>query len=287
MEAAGLRNDVLLKRLQRANVGHFVYHFDNECYKAYTLSTTLRRMKKERSLSAEANASCTENSGVKDFKRARTRSLSSKRRPPPTNTLSKREQVCVVCGLLKNRGSFDNYRICEDTRADTFLKGTVFFQDKVYHRNCDLQDIAAVFGADLYCHKKCIKLYLLKYERAKTKHVNKDNSYISWKKIIFDELLSTIDPSLQIGHGYSVSDIHDEANEMLSEALDSFTNREIKLMLINDYKDNVKFTNPYEANKSIMVLLGNLSMKEIADKVRSIDIIKEAATKIINSLLDI
>ena len=129
-------------------------------------------------------------------------------------------------------------------------------------------------------------LYLLKYERAKTERVSKDNSYISRKKIISDELLSTINPSLQIGHGYSLSDIRDKANEMLSETLDSFTNREIKFLLINHYKDNVKFTNPYEANKSMMVFLGNLSIEEIADKIRSIDIIKEAASKIINSLLD-
>ena len=49
----------------------------------------------------------------------------------------------------------------------------------------------------------------------------------------------------------------------------------------------MKFTNPYEENKSMMVFLGNLSMEEIADKVRTIDIIKEAANKIRNSFLDI
>ena len=173
MEDAGLRNDVVLKRLQRANVEHFLYDVDNECYKAYKLSTTLRRIEKNRTISlasssAEASASCTENSCLKDFKRARTRSLSSKRRPPPTNTLSKRERVCSAWAT-QHRGSFDKYRICEDKRADTFLQATVFFQDEVYHRTCDRQDIAAVFGADIHCHKECIKLYLLKYETSKNR----------------------------------------------------------------------------------------------------------------------
>ena len=61
---------------------------------------------------------------------------------------------------------YDKLRIDHDERAEKYLKATVFFQDEVYVRTCNLQDVYSLFGADLYCHKNCIKLYLIKYDRA-------------------------------------------------------------------------------------------------------------------------
>ena len=43
MEAASIRKDVVLERLNLVDV-EFVYHMDNECYKSYVLKKTLTRI---------------------------------------------------------------------------------------------------------------------------------------------------------------------------------------------------------------------------------------------------
>ena len=78
---------------------------------------------------------------------------------------NKYQSNCVIRGFAKKKGVYDKYRICEDTRASKFLNATVLFQDDVYMRTCDLEDVSRVFGADLYCHKDCINGYIKKYQR--------------------------------------------------------------------------------------------------------------------------
>ena len=45
------------------------------------------------------------------------------------------------------------------------LEATLYLQDDVYVRTCDLQDVNYVFGADLLCHKTWTKHYFKKYEK--------------------------------------------------------------------------------------------------------------------------
>jgi len=55
-----------------------------------------------------------------------------------------------VCASVKLKGDRQKFRICEDVRAEKFLKAVVFFQDKVYYRTSDLQDVHSVFGSDIH-----------------------------------------------------------------------------------------------------------------------------------------
>ena len=65
-----------------------------------------------------------------------------------------------------------------------------------------------------------------------------------------------------------------------------FTNKEVTLLLWEHYRNVMRFSNPQETNKPMLVFLGNLSVEEVADKVRSSDTIREAAHEIRQSLLD-
>ena len=86
----------------------------------------------------------------------------------------------------------------EDNRANNFLKATIYFRDEVYIRTRDLQDVYSVFGADLYCHKNCIRRYLLKYDRALKKDDDSCTSpTLSGKESVFNVVLSTIDADLR------------------------------------------------------------------------------------------
>jgi len=76
-------------------------------------------------------------------------------RPPSSTDIPASEKICTVCGNVKQKGDRQKFRICEDVRAENLLKAAVFFQDEVYYRTSDLQDVHSVFGSDLYCHKNC------------------------------------------------------------------------------------------------------------------------------------
>ena len=78
----------------------------------------------------------------------------------------------MVCGIVKQKGDRQKLRIYEDVHAQKLLKAAVFFQDEVYYRTSDLQDVHSVFGSDLYCHKTCIRNYLSRYDWAKSIKVN-------------------------------------------------------------------------------------------------------------------
>ena len=129
------------------------------------------------------------------------------------------------------------------------FESTIYFQDEVYTRTCDLQSVEAVFGADLYCHSKCIKHYLRKYETA-LKNATQNESAPSEKRNEFQLILKEIDTGLNEGKGYALSDISIYANHFLKSPEHEFTNREIRLLLYSYYGETLCFTVPKEKNKS-------------------------------------
>ena len=134
------------------------------------------------------------------------------------------EKKCTVCGNVKHKGDRRKFRICEDERAGKFLKAVVFLQDAVYYRTSDLQDVYSVFGADIYCHKNCIRNYLVKYDRAILVHDTQ--SFQSLKDRCFARLLEDIDIHLKDGQGFTLSSLSDLANGY-SGSQKTFCNRDI------------------------------------------------------------
>ena len=72
-----------------------------------------------------------------------------------------------------NNGVRKKYRICESDSAVKFREATLFLQDDVYTRTCDLQDSSKVFGADLYYYRVCLPASVNKYNRATNENNNK------------------------------------------------------------------------------------------------------------------
>lgn len=270
-DAALIRDDIISKRLKVIDQEEFVYHMSNSCYKAYTMKSHLDRITSKGPDASEDNTP----------KRTARSSRSARPKPSPESEIYQKK--CVVCGFVKHNDSYEKYRISESNRAKNFLKAAVFMQDDVYTRTCDLQDINAVFGADLYCHKPCVNKYILKYERLQEKYC--DDKSTNHKKEAWKYIISDIENGLANGYGYELSFVRDAMNKQLQ--VGSVTNREVKLLLRNHFTDQICFSQSKQLNKSELFFSKGVSTENMADKIRVTDPIKECAAIIRQCLLDV
>ena len=68
--------------------------------------------------------------------------------------------MCVICGKRQINGLRQKYRICERNSVAKFREATLFSQNNVHTRTCDLQYFRKVFGTDLYYHQVCLPAYV-------------------------------------------------------------------------------------------------------------------------------
>ena len=267
-EAALIRNDVVSKRLKLIGDNDFVYHMSNECYKRYTLKKTLARFMSKDATKNYSADHCPD-STPRHLVRSNVTPQSN-----PTSQCDVYKQTCIVCGCVKHQGIYEKHRISESGRAEKFLEATVFLKDDVYTRTCDLQDINLLFGADLLCHKICINRYLLPYERACTNKCGSDS--VSLKEKAWSSIIEDIKTGLSNGEGYELSFVRDSKYKYL----------ESENNVTNYFGDRICFSQPKQANRSVMFFSKNVTAEHMADTIRCTDPIKQCAELIRQSLLD-
>ena len=279
--AAEIRQDDVLSRINLLEKDSaFVYHCSNSCYKSYTLKKTLLGVKKKHE-SKQPNES--DDTLLQDSTETPTKKLrgDSSLRSKPSPKISPATLPCIVCGKLKHNNIIEKYRISETTRAKTFLAATLFFLDDVYTRTCDLHDESAVFGADIYYHKLCLEAYLQRYRKQSEQHVKTPKQN---KSKIIEDIQPVLQDILDRGYGVSLSEIRDYCNQQCAEQC--LANKEVKLYLINLFGDNIQFSKSPQKNQSQLVYSSNLTLDQVANKLRSVDFIKETAKIIRQSLLE-
>lgn len=283
LDAAYARDDIVKKRLKLIGDSDFVYHMNNECYKKYTLQKTLDKIVSDKiAFDARPAETDTTESPAEDLSRSsRSQSIP---RADPSDTSEMYKQTCVICGHIKHKGQYEKYRISESNRAKTFLEATTYLQDEVYTRTCDLQNEHSVFGADLYCHKPCIRTYISKYELAS----RTPTEQISDKRQAWMHVIEDIQTGLYQGEGYELSHIRDCMNtHMLDSSSCSVTNKEVKVLLINHFGDSIGFSYPKQINKPIMCFSRSITAETMAETIRSTDAVRMCAKMIRDSMREV
>ena len=171
IRAAGIREDSVLERLQHVDQRKFVYHVSNDCYKKYTLKKTLENWKKLKLSTQAATSDPSLQQSTSTGTQMRRRSSATSRDPASrADEVDIFSKACFICGHAKHNNEYQKWRISEESRAESFLKAALCLQDEVYTRTSDLQNVKAVFGADLYCHNICIRNYIRKGEKQSSNH---------------------------------------------------------------------------------------------------------------------
>lgn len=246
-DVATIRKDVVTKRLRLIQDDDFVYHMTNDCYKKYTMQKTVDKI----ALSSGTSEEAEDDSLLYNNRRHSTpRSQTNPECNPKSLT-------CVICGHIKHSGSKTKFRISETDSANKFLQATVYLQDAVYVRTCDLQDVSSIFGADLYYHEHCMKQYIRLYERKVTDEACE--SPVNEKQLEWQRIMVEIEPDLNIGKGLELSVIRDSVNNRLVEhgSSEKMSNREVKILLQKHFGNQIVFTYSHKANKSLMCFLSD------------------------------
>ena len=180
----------------------------------------------------------------------------------------------------RSQGVYRKYRISKKERASKFIEATVYFQDDVYQRTCDIQDTKSLCEADLLCHKRCINRYLIEFERANCEvaRVSVNKKKEAWLDIIGD-----IETRLSNDEGVELSYVRNCLNEKMNS--DTITNKEVKLLLISHFGDNIKFTLPKQKNRSMLFFSADVTQESLAEKIRAADPIQGCAKVIRQSLI--
>ena len=226
-------------------------------------------------------SSSAERANEPELRRVRSQGIS---RPPPSPRCDIYSHKCVICTHVKHLNVYEKYRISETDRAKKFLEATVCLQDDVYSRTCDLQDEHSVFGADLFCHKLCIRNYIAKFDHAKGK--SGKHQPMNAKKRAWLTVLPEIETGLRNGDGYELSHVRDRINRELNSDI-KVNNREVKVLLSEHFGSEISFSQPKQVNKSQMFFSSNVTAENLAETIRSTDHIQECAETIRQCLLEL
>ena len=318
--AAEIRNDIVTKRLRSieacdlnaaksddnmldateidaAQVEQpFVYHNTNMCFKGYTHTTLLKTISKKRN--ADVNSSfeveplpipCVDETDVRS-----TRTKSVPRAPPSTH----KDPIylpCVICGKVKLNKETDKCRVSEYDSAIKLIRAIQFFKDDVYTRVADLfrdtvEDSAkTLLAADAYCHKKCYRLYMVRYDRERESDASKASNISNIKRVLFTRAVPHFNRILHSKQICSQGDLVDLTMSLLEEGeslASEFRKRDLKQMLISYYGDRITIAPSNRVNESDVVFSSDLSAAELAVKLQNLDSIKEAASALRKTMMD-
>ena len=116
--------------------------------------------------------------------------------------------------------------------------------------------------------------YLGKYTYQQKKSDSK-NCLVNKRQLLSNEIFH-IDQILKEGNGIAISDIRDLINE--NNEIETMSNKEVKLYLTEHYGERIQFSKSSIKNQSTLVFSSELSVQNIIEKVRSTNVIKEAAS---------
>lgn len=188
---------------------------------------------------------------------------------------------CVMCGCVRSsfRGEKvrEKFRICEKDRAEMFLQAAQHFHDDVFDRVSDLSSAEALFAADLFSHNHCIKGYIIKYRRSlNPSSCDKKIPASVQKHSLFLKALDHIDPLLEKGYGFTVSDITVYIGTLEKRDHITLQNRDVKQLPMDYYGDKIQFAQNPRRNASELVYSSAIHPSELATKIKNQNILYDA-----------
>ena len=242
----------------------FRYHSD-ACYKVYLLRAE-RHKEKETEINSKIDEKVAENDSI----------IHSTPRLKRRKSDDSVEQKCIICNKQYHNKITKMFRLCEEERAELFMKATKFNLDAVLTRTCIYNSKEKLFAADIYSHAQCMNKHLLQYKR--DMQVETENSPQDYSENIqkeFDTFVKTLELHKK---SYTVSFRRDAMNAKLDE--NKLNNKQVKQLLIEFYGEEICFTYPKDKSKPQMFFSSSIRQTDIVETLRVKNSIAECAQKL-------
>ena len=96
---------------------------------------------------------------------------------------------------------------------------------------------------------------------------NESKIQASDKMTAFTELLEVIDPQIKNAKSFISFDLTKQCTKLLNNPSVSFSNRDTKLYLANEYGSYVSFTFPQDQSKPTLVFLDVVSKEDLVETI--------------------
>ena len=200
-------------------------------------------------------------------------------REKPSSRKNTCEIKCVICDKFTKNKCCDKHRFEVDSGAEKFLKMAKNQLDDVYNHISDWSDTHRLYGADLYYHSTCMRNYVRKTESiGNSDNMSNSNEVENLEHSscqALEKVVASLTPVLISGTGITLSKVRDKVNQIMHPS--QIRNYQVKSFLIQKLGEGIKFCSSTRKNKSFMFFSADLSADDIAGKVRSIGVIKDAA----------
>jgi len=283
-DVAEVKDDDVNKRLKILGPDfEFKYHNTYSCYKKYT-DVRNRSTSSNEPAADEATEEVLSDSTIH---KTSTRS-STMPRPGPRTTVNSIYTECVICACdrvwVKTRGEQvrEKFRLCKFESAHKFLDAIRYRKDDVYIRCADLDSPEDVYAADLYCHASCFKQYVSKSDQKEPKCELKTNP----KTDVFINVISRIDPLLQGGYGFTMTEIREMMVMNLDDSVEVY-NRDVKKFLTDYYGNIIQFCPSYRVNESEMCFSADISVEDLTRTLRNKDVVRSAGEILRNTFSEV
>lgn len=211
IQVSNLLNDDLLNNLNDRELTFLKYHVKT-CYARYKKSGERYAKKQEAKKKEENDLLLQSPSRGIEITNIESR---CKRRKTSTD-LNPKDKPCVICNLVKHKGTSERFRISENARAKHFICAYTFHKDDVYTRCVLYKTPGDIFAADVMYHKKCLETYFSKFRREVEAVLLYEDTRNDTEEVL--NIFKTMVYSLELdSHGYAVSDIRQLLNQRFIE----------------------------------------------------------------------
>jgi hypothetical protein len=276
-EAAELKDDIVKKRLKALGPdATFRYHNTNACYKKYTDIRNLPSIPE-----SKEQDDIPENE--ESLQSPSTRSTNAPR-PGPSTNINPIHINCVICGndrvRVQGERIREKYRISSHDKALNFIEVMHSKRDEVFVRCADLTTPEHIFAADIYCHKTCFIQYVHPPSQSETIQ----NPPVTAKHELFMSALVHLDPLIKDGYGFTVTEIKEFMLSYSENDNTELYNRDVKKFLLDHYGEKIRFCPSHRANESEFCFSSEISVDDVAKKLRDMNVIKSCGETIRDAL---
>lgn len=264
--AAERRNDDVSKRffvLYRSEEQKQTFSWHKVCLSTYVSEEKIKRREKSLEKQADTTDQHCEEYGP---------STSSTRQCGRRNSKGMdMKYTCIICCQKTKKKDDKLFLLSERPAAEKFFLVAKDKRDHVYTRICTCNTVDDLFALEVRYHKSCLRDYTyIRRESGNTGGRPSQSLSRDVLQVTLNKVLAEIGTDFE-NKAFELTYLTNRIIEICGVEDIAIENRTTKNLLIDKFGEKVIFSQPSDRSKSPMVMMSNLSMEKMAERIRQVN----------------